>query len=99
MLLAILPVKDIPKDLLMDCYDSAAAGKTLIDELKHFLPRYIALIVNFDFPYHSTELYLNRIEPFHKAEWTNNELEFWENLQLHFMKNVFRHIHYLIILQ
>jgi hypothetical protein len=75
-LLADLPVKDIPKNLLMEYNDGAATEKTPISELKHFLPRYLELIWHLDFPSHSTELSLKRLEPFEDDEWSKDEADF-----------------------
>jgi hypothetical protein len=86
-LLANLPIKEIPKSLLMEYNDGATTAKTPINELKHFLPRYIELIGNFDFPSHSTEISLKRLEPFDREEWTSSELEFLEKFALTFFKN------------
>lgn len=86
-LLASLPVKDIPKRLLMAYNDGAATAKTPVNELKHFLPRYIELIGNFDFPSHSTEISLKRLEPFDSEEWGSNEIEFLEKFALTFFKS------------
>lgn len=38
-------------------------------ELKHFLPRLLELVTQFDFPMHSTEITLNRLELHHSARW------------------------------
>ncbi|MEM6262875.1 MAG: hypothetical protein AAGI38_10235 [Bacteroidota bacterium] len=84
--LASLPVKEIPKSLLMEYNDGAATAKTPINELKHFLPRYIELIVNFDFPSHSTEISLKRLKPFDREEWTSDEIEFLEKFAFTFFK-------------
>jgi len=85
-LLASLPVKDIPKSLLIEYNDGAATEKTPINELKHFLPRYIELIGNFDFPTHSTEIALKRLEPFDSEEWSSDEKEFLKKFSLIFFK-------------
>lgn len=86
-LLARLPVKNIPKKLLMEYNDGAATAKTPINELKHFLPRYIELIAYYDFPSHSTELSLKRLTPFNSEEWTFEEIVFLEKFALTFFKN------------
>src|SRR5262245_29372956 len=73
--LATLPVKSIPKELLEEYNDEAKPEKTRIDEVKHFLPRYLDLIGQFQFPTHSTELSFSRLVPFEKSEWTSDELD------------------------
>jgi hypothetical protein len=76
--LASLPVRQIPVDLLSEYNDSAKPEKTRIDELKHFLPRYLDLISEYKFPTHSTELSFSRMLPFDKNEWTVKELNLLE---------------------
>ena len=73
--LASLPVSDIPLELLAEYNDSAKPEKTRIEELKHFLPRYLALIADFKFPSHSMELSFSRLVPFDRNEWTELELK------------------------
>lgn len=85
-LLASLPVKNIPKRLLMEYNDGAATDKTPIHELKHFLPRYIDLIGNFDYPSHSMEIALKRMDPFVKEEWTPIEIDFLNKFAFEFFK-------------
>lgn len=73
--LASLPVRQIPKDLLVEYNDGARPEKTRIEEVKHFLPRYFDLVGQFEFPTHSAELSFSRLIPFDKNEWTKEELE------------------------
>src|SRR5688572_27830894 len=86
-LLASLPVGEIPKQLLRVYNDSASTAKTPIEELKHFLPRYIELISNFDFPTHSAEIAFRRLEPFDKSEWTNEEIKFLSLFSIEYFKH------------
>lgn len=72
--LASLPVREIPLELLTEYNDSAKPEKTRIEEVKHFLPRYLAFISAFKFPTHSAELSFSRLTPFNKDEWTETEL-------------------------
>jgi len=88
--LASLPVKEIPLELLSTYNDSAKPEKTRIEEVKHFLPRYLDLIANYNFPTHSTELALSRIVPFDKSEWTKNELEFLETFAATFFQHTLK---------
>ena len=85
--LASLPVREIPKDLLEKYNDSAKPEKTRVEEIKHFLPRYLELIWKFDFPTHSSELSFSRLVPFDKTEWTESELRLLEQ----FSKEFFLH--------
>ncbi len=73
-LLARLPVRDIPRDLLSEYNDGAWSMDTAATEFKHFLPRYFDLIRQLDFPSHSAEIALYRLKPFDKSEWTTAEL-------------------------
>ena len=71
--LARTPVRGIPVELLADYTDSARPEKTRIDEVKHFLPRYLELVSQFVFPTHSAELSFSRLSPFSKDEWSEEE--------------------------
>lgn len=86
VLLRSLSVNNIPKDLLQEYNDGASSGKTPIDELKHFLPRYFELISQFQFPSHSVEIALRRLKPFFKEEWSSKELEFLLEFSKEFFK-------------
>jgi len=72
-LLASLSIKEIPVKLLSEYNDGASTEKTPINEVKHFLPRYLDLIGKFEFPSHSTEISLKRLTPFNKTEWKEEE--------------------------
>jgi hypothetical protein len=82
--LVSLPVREIPVDLLSEYNDSAKPEKTRIEEVKHFLPRYLDLISEYKFPTHSTELSFSRLIPFDKKEWTEPELELLEKFATDF---------------
>lgn len=71
--LAGMPVREIPAELLMAYNDGAKPEKTDVEEMKHFLPRYLELISVYDFPTHSAELTLGRLHPFDRSEWTDEE--------------------------
>ena len=86
-LLASLPVREIPRELLAEYNDDARSAKTPIEELKHFLPRYLDLIAQFQFPTHSAELSLARLDPFYESEWTTEEIGLLQD----FSKEFFRH--------
>jgi hypothetical protein len=85
--LASMSVRHIPKDLLAEYNDSAKPAKTRIEEVKHFLPRYLDLMVHFDFPTHSTELSLSRFAPFDQAEWIAEELELLHQFSMEYFKH------------
>jgi hypothetical protein len=85
--LASLPVRQIPKDLLADYNDGAKPDKTTIEEVKHFLPRYLDLIAQFQFPTHSAELSFSRLIPFDKTEWTKQELDLLNQFTIDYFKH------------
>ena len=85
-LLASLPVHEIPHDLLMEYNDEASTGKTPAAEIKHFLPRYLELIATFEFPSHSAELSLERLNPTLEEEWSAVELDFLTRFTTAFWK-------------
>ncbi len=85
-LLASLPLKNISKELLAEYNDGACTGLTPINELKHFLPRYLDLIAQFEFPTHSSPIALKRLDPFDKNEWTTVELNLLEKFSQEFFK-------------
>lgn len=85
--LVSLSVDSIPQELLSKYNDSAKPEKTRIEEVKHFLPRYLELISEFNFPTHSSELSFSRLVPFDKNEWTKCEFE----ILLNFQAEYFRH--------
>jgi len=72
-----LNVRDIPVELLSTYNDSAQAYDPEIREFKHFLPRYLDLIYQFDFPSHSVELALRNISIYNSTNWS---IEEWNHL-------------------
>jgi hypothetical protein len=86
MRLASSPVKEISRDLMAGYNDGARTAKTSIEEVKHFLPRYLELISNFEFPSHSVELSLARLSPFEPSEWTAAELELLESFSREYFR-------------
>jgi hypothetical protein len=85
--LANLPVREIPQDLLAAYNDSAKPVKTRIEEVKHFLPRYLDLIAQFKFPTHSTELSFSRLIPFDNSEWIDQEQQLIAQFSIDFFKH------------
>lgn len=85
--LASISVKSIPQELLAKYNDSAKPEKTRIEEIKHFLPRYLELISEYNFPSHSSELSFSRLIPFDNNEWTKNEFEILLNFQVEYFKH------------
>lgn len=84
--LANANVRQIPMELLATYNDGAKPEKTRIDEVKHFLPRYLDLIGQFQFPTHSSELSLSRLMPFEAAEWTMPELDLLQQYRTDYFK-------------
>lgn len=50
-------------------YSARSYSEREHQELKHFLPRLLELVTQFDFPMHSTEITLNRLELHCPAQW------------------------------
>jgi hypothetical protein len=71
--LAKMPVSEIPMDLLRIYTNGAKTDRTPPAELKHFLPRYLELIAQFNIPSHSVEIVLQRLERLSPSEWTPAE--------------------------
>ena len=67
--------------------DGAHSEKTPLAELKHFLPRYLELVSQFDFPSHSAEIALKRLKSLNQTAWSEGEL----NLLTAFASDYFRY--------
>jgi hypothetical protein len=61
-LLQNINLKDASKDLIYEYNTGASTELTPINEVKYFLPRFMELALNFDFPSHSSELTFRRLE-------------------------------------
>jgi hypothetical protein len=72
-LLARLPVKEIPVDLLRLYTNGAKSNSTPPAEVKHFLPRYLELIAQFDIPSHSVEIVLQQLSCLLTTDWKPEE--------------------------
>lgn len=84
--LASFSVENIQQELLSNYNDSARSENTSIEEVKHFLPRYLELISEFNFPSHSTELSFSRFVPFDKNEWIKIEFEILLSFQVEYFR-------------
>ncbi len=76
--LASLVVRRIPQDLLTIYNDSAKptqSDQKYLNEVKHFLPRYMELIAQFKYPSFTPELALSRLALFSNSDWTERELD------------------------
>jgi hypothetical protein len=72
-LLASLPVREIPVDLLRLYTNGAKSDSTPPTEVKHFLPRYLELIAQFDIPSHSVEIVLRQLSCLSPTDWKPDE--------------------------
>jgi hypothetical protein len=72
-LLQRINLKDASKELIYDYNTGASTESTPINEVKYFLPKFIELAINFDFPSHSSELTLRRLEQHSENEFENDE--------------------------
>ncbi len=81
-----LEVRKIDVDLLSLYNDSAQAHHPIISEFKHFLPRYLDLINQYEFPSHSVELCLRNLSFYKKDQWLIEEWELIENFAVYFFE-------------
>lgn len=82
------PLREISSSVLRSGYFESARGYTDRElwEMKHFLPRVLELVRNFDFPCASTEEVFMRLD-LHKPErWTSEELQLLQNFSVEFFK-------------
>lgn len=82
------PLREISSSVLRAGYFESARGYTDRElwEMKHFLPRILELVSNFDFPCASTEEVFMRLD-LHKPEhWTNEELQLLQDFSVEFFK-------------
>jgi hypothetical protein len=89
-LLLSVPVEKIPLDILSVYNTSAMPEKIEAVEYKYFLPRFLELINEFNFPAHSVEIALNRIAYVKTGEWTKEEMEFLGMFMKQFFKKCLR---------
>ncbi len=80
-------VKSIPFDLLYAYNTAAKTEKPDINEFKHFLPRFLDLTAQMQFPSHSIELGLSRFEYYDKNEWTTEEHDLVQEFGQHFFRH------------
>lgn len=81
-----LGVKSIPFDLLYVYNTAAKTEKPDINEFKHFLPRFLHLTAQMQFPSHDIELGLSRFEYYDENEWTREERELLREFGRHFFR-------------
>lgn len=82
------PLRAVSSSVLRSGYFESARAYSDRElwEMKHFLPRVLALVSNFDFPTVSVEEVFLRLE-LHKPEyWTNEELQLLQDFSVEFFK-------------
>lgn len=82
------PLREVSSSVLRSGYFESARAYSDRElwEMKHFLPRVLELVSNFDFPSTSVEEVFLRLE-LHKPErWTNEELQLLQDFSVEFFK-------------
>ena len=82
------PLREVSSSVLRSGYFESARAYTDRElwEMKHFLPRVLALVSHFDFPCASTEEVFMRLD-LHKPEcWTSEELQLLQDFSVEFFK-------------
>ena len=74
-LLQRINLKEAPKELIYEYNTGASTETTPINEVKYFIPKFIELATNFDFPSHSSELTFKRLEQHNEREFESKEIE------------------------
>ncbi|MGE8293043.1 MAG: hypothetical protein ACN6ON_15235 [Sphingobacterium sp.] len=71
------PLRTVSSELLETAYYRSARNYSDRElwEMKHFLPRVLELVNNFDFPCHSTEIVFARLDLDKPEKWTKEEIE------------------------
>lgn len=68
------PLRKISLELMYRHNTAATSSKPPIEEFKYFLPRYLELVANQEFPSHSLELSFKRFEHYTREEFESNEI-------------------------
>lgn len=70
------PLRKVPVELLEQAYFESARNFTEQElwEMKHFLPRVMELVSNFEFPCHSWEIVFDRLDLDKTVLWTSEEI-------------------------
>jgi hypothetical protein len=71
--LLALDVRSIPQELLYTWNHAAKSDSPDLTEFKHFLPRILDLIAQFDWPAHSIELCLKSFRYYQDTDWSPEE--------------------------
>ena len=82
------PLRTIPSNLLDTAYYNSARNYSDRElwEMKHFLPRVLELVNNFDFPCHSTEIVFDRLDLDKTEKWTKEEIQLLTDFSVMFFK-------------
>ena len=72
------PLRQVSRSLLQNAYYESARDYSdqELREMKHFLPRVLELVSDFEFPAHSTEITFTRLDLDQPARWTAPEVAF-----------------------
>ncbi|MGI4872422.1 MAG: hypothetical protein ACRYFX_14740 [Janthinobacterium lividum] len=83
------PLRQVSRDLMQNSYyESARNGSDReLWEMKHFLPRVLELVTNFEFPCHSTEITFTRLDLNKPEKWTGEEIRLLQDFALAFFNN------------
>lgn len=82
------PLRTISSKLLNTAYYSSARNYSDRElwEMKHFLPRVLELVNNFDVPCHSTEIVFTRLDLDKIEKWTKEEIQLLTDFSVLFFK-------------
>lgn len=71
------PLRTVSSNLLWTAYYESASYRSERElwEMKHFLPRVLELVNEFDFPCHSTEIVFTRLQLDKPERWTKAEMQ------------------------
>ncbi|GGD60194.1 hypothetical protein GCM10011514_25170 [Emticicia aquatilis] len=82
------PLREVSSSVLRAGYFESARAYTDRElwEMKHFLPRVLELVSNFDFPCVSVEEVFLRLELHQPKRWTSEELQLLQDFSVEFFK-------------
>lgn len=82
------PLRAVSSRLLWTAYYESARNYSDRElwEMKHFLPRVLELVNNFDFPCHSTEIVFKRLDLDKPEQWTKEEMQLLTDFSVLFFK-------------
>lgn len=80
-----LPLREIPLELLKEYQDAAKPSSLNVSELKYFVPRYLELVKDFQFPTYEPLLSFDRFGRIDILDWTKDERSLLEEYALEFL--------------